>query len=270
MLACMFSSMLCGADIKTIFSLKEAESILEQLDSNALVVFDVDETLIVAIDKIRRKHPQDIIDQFKQIHFDDQVKDVVHREYLDSIKLKMTEQILVESESSYLIAALQAKSIRVIALTHMHAGTYYAIESMEKWRSEQLCHLAIDMSVHNPDRIVLQNLPMGRSSYPVFHKGILATSRSCSKGQALAELLEQLNWKPSSVVFFDDWQEHLISVSSEMEKLGIVCTAFHYKATEIVDSAVDIELAKFQYKHLIEHETWLSDMQAMALMKREL
>jgi hypothetical protein len=107
---------------------------------------------------------------------------------------------------------------------------------------------------------------MGNISHPIFHKGILPTSRSCSKGQALAELLKQLDWTPSSIIFFDDYEEHVNSVYEEMSKLNIPCKAFHYKATEIIDSTIDIELALFQYEYLIEYEKWLSDIQAMELM----
>lgn len=265
-LGCVFYHIHAYSDIKTIFSLKEAQSTLEHLDSNALVIFDVDETLIMSIDKIRRRHPEEIINQFTQAHFDSQIKDIVHKEYLDSIRLKMSAQKLIEPESSNLINSLQAKNIRVIALTHMNAGSYYTIESMEEWRYQQLYDLGVNLSLHNPNNIILKNLPMGRSSHPIFHKGILATSRSCSKGQALAELLRQLNWTPSSIIFFDDYEEHLNFVHEEMKKLNIPCTAFHYKATETIDSTIDIELASFQYQHLMKHEKWLSDIQAKELM----
>lgn len=267
-LCCIIYHAYSFAEIKTIFSLKQAQSTLEHLDSNALVVFDVDETLIISIDKIRRRHPENIINQFTQVHFDNLIKDVAHKEYLDSIRLKMSAQKLVDLESPHLINKLQAKNIRVIALTHMRAGSYYTIESMEEWRYKQLYDLGIDLSVHNPNNIILKNLPMGQKSHPVFHKGILATSRSCSKGQALAELLKQLNWIPSSITFFDDYEEHANFVNEEMEKLNIPCISFHNRATEMINSIIDIELALFQYQYLIKHEKWLSDIQARELMNK--
>jgi len=265
-LYCMVFYAYCSADIQTILSLNEVQSALESLDSNTLVVFDVDETLIVALDKIRRKNPAEIINQVKKDYYHNQVKDVAHKEYLDSIKFKMCAQKLIEPESALLIKNLQGRNIRVIALTHMRAGRFSAIESMQEWRYQELYNLGIDMSVYNPHALVLKNLPMGHVSHPVFHKGILVTSQSCSKGQTLAELLRQLEWKPSSVIFFDDLEEHINSVSEEMEKMGIACRAFHYRATEALDLTVNVELAAFQYQYLLKHGTWVSDVQAMELM----
>lgn len=255
-------------DIRKITTLREAYAVLDSLDEKALVVFDVDETLIVSIDKIRRKNPEAIINAITKIYFDAVIQDILYREYLQSIKFNMAEQKLVEPESVALISALQSKNIRVIALTHMHAGVYYTIENMEEWRYKQLYDLGIDLSIHNPMKIVLTQLPMGRNSYPVLHKGIVPTSKSCSKGQVLAGLIEQLGYKPSRVVFFDDYLEHVCSVQQEMDGLGIPCTVFHYVATEHMQEDIDVELAIFQYKYLITHEKWLSDVQAREFMSK--
>jgi hydroxymethylpyrimidine pyrophosphatase-like HAD family hydrolase len=118
------------AEIRTIFSLKEAQEVLEKLDENALVVFDIDETLILVKDKIRRKHPEKIIADFNLTHFDTLIEDVERKECLDSIILKTAQQKLIEPESVDIIKKLQSKNIKVIALTHMHAGKYSSIYSM--------------------------------------------------------------------------------------------------------------------------------------------
>lgn len=263
-------SICCHADslavVREIFSLKEAQEVLALVDHNALVVFDTDETLIVSVDKIRRRHPESILSDIRQAYFYDVDLQETRRDYLDSIKLKMAAQKLIEPESAALIGALQARNVRVITITHIHAGSYCAIESMQEWRYKQLCDLGIDLSINNPTTIVLDNLPMGRSSFPVFYKGVLPTSKTCTKGQALAELIKRLNFRPSSVVFFDDYMEHIETVHQEMAQLGIPCTAFHYRVTERMQEPADVELAIFQYKYLIEHEQWLSDIQARALM----
>lgn len=250
-----------SAEIREIFSLSQAEQTLEALNDTALVVFDVDETLIFSVDKVRRRHPEAVISDFHKAHFTDVIQNVSHREYLDSIMLKMTIQNLVEPKSAILIRTMQEKNIRVIALTHMHAGPYLTIESMEQWRYQQLYDLGIDLAIHNPAIVVLDNLPKGRISYPVLHKGVFATSRSCSKGKALAEFIKQLENKPKTVIFFDDFLEHVQSVDQEMKALGIPCTVFHYRFTERAQEAVDTEIATLQYQHLIENEQWLSDEQ---------
>jgi Protein of unknown function (DUF2608) len=257
--------------VRTIYSLNESEDILQALDSNVLVIFDVDETLIISQDKVRRKHPEIIIAALKQDHFENQVLDGQQRDHLDSIMLNMAEQQLIEPQSPDLIKHLQSRGIRVIALTHMHTGEYFTIPNMEEWRYNQLYRLGIDMSVHNPVNITLNNLPRGRTSHPVFHKGILATSRSCQKGEALteliAELLSKLGYKPSCVVIYDDLIEHLNSVGEQMKILQIPCIAFHYQATSIMDPTINVDIAAYQYAHLVAHQQWLSDRQVRALLQ---
>lgn len=255
------------AEMRIIFSLKEAQEVLEKLDENALVVFDVDETLILVKDKIRRKHPEKIIADFNMMHFDTVIEDVERKERLDSIILKTAQQELIEPESAQIVKNLQSKNIKVIALTHMHAGKYSTLESMEEWRFKQLYDLNINFEINNSMTIILKNFPMVRNSHPIFYKGILATARSCQKGEALAELLNQLQWKPSIVVFFDDSFCHIESVHKEILKLNIPCIAFHYKATEIIANNIDFGIAKFQYKYLLKHEKWLGDEEAQYLME---
>lgn len=255
------------AEIRMVSSLKDAYSILDALDDKALVVFDVDNTLIMPVDKIHRRHPEAIIGAFQKTYFFDKVTDTARLEYLDSIIWKMLGQKLVDPASPALIKTLQTRNIPVIALTHMHAGAYCAIENMEEWRYNQLCELGIDLAVNNAGTMVFTDLPMGRVSYPVLHKGVFATSRSCTKGQALAAFIKQLKQKPSCIVFFDDLIDHITTMDYEMNLLGIPCIAFHYTATELMQETIDHEVAVFQFQYLIKHGKWLSDIQATELVK---
>lgn len=255
------------AEIRTIFSLKEVKATFDAITPDTLVIFDVDETLIVAKDKIRRKNPAKITADFRKTYFENVIEDTAHKEYLDSILLKMTGQELVEPESAIIIKKLQERGVRVIALTHMHAGKQYLIESLQEWRFKQLYDVGIDVSIHNETNILFHNLPRGRVEYPLFYKGVLVTSRSCEKGEVLRAFLAHLNWKPASVIFFDDYEIQGQSVHNEMMKLNISCTVYHYRATELLDMSINIEMAKFQYEHLIKHKQWLSDSEAEALMK---
>lgn len=210
------------SEIKTIKSLQEAAGVLQSLDQQALVIFDVDETLIRASQGCFsfKKLLSDL-----RFNFDFQ-------EYVDSIHKLNTEYFLIESDAPRLIRELQSKGIRVIALTAIYAGPYGIINSLEEWRFKQLYELGIDFSMHNPTHMVLTKLPFRRKSYPVVYKGILVTACSCTKGRALEALIKELVWKPSKVVFFDDQKHHVQSVSKQMSELGISCVAYHYQVTE--------------------------------------
>jgi len=256
---------LFGGDIRVIYSIKEAESVLQNLDQDALVVFDVDETLIVSKDVARRMHPRDSISKVQNVYFDT-IKDAEYRKYINSVLLLMSEQKLIEPEITHIITDLQRRNIHVIVLTHMLSGSYHCIENMEKWRFAQLYELGIDISVGNPHTINFFQLPHKNGRYPSFYKGVFATARRCTKGAALAAYIKELNLNPSKVIFFDDLLEHVQTVSDAMSECSIPSIAYHYKATEITADELDIELAHFQYKYLLQHEVWLNDAQARDIM----
>ncbi|MGE4167962.1 MAG: DUF2608 domain-containing protein [Candidatus Babeliales bacterium] len=265
----LMSSCSYSAQIKEIVSLHEARTVLENLDENALVVFDVDETLIIAEDKIRRKNPEHVISHFNALHFDMLIKDADYKEHFDSLILNSARQALIEAESVSIINMLQAKKIKTIALTHMHAGAYGLIPSMEEWRFKQLYNLGINFWLNNDQAITFYDLPAIRNAYPLFYKGILVTARGCSKGELLSAFLNYLDWKPSMVVFFDDNYCHIESIDKEMAHAHIPCILFHYRATEIINEPIDFDPAAFQYHYLFMHEKWLSDVDAKLLMDDE-
>jgi hypothetical protein len=251
--------------INTIELFEEIENALKDLDSNALVVFDVDETLIISLDRIRRKNSELFIQQLNNTYFST-IQDDKHKEYLHSIQLLMSEQKLIEPKIQELIKNLQEKNIRVIALTNISTGSYHAINSMEDWRYRQLYDLGIDLSIHNPEILTFNQLPKGRSAHPIFYKGILATARSCQKGKTLTELLNQLNWKPSKIVFFEDCKSHAQSVYDCMLKLGIPCEVYHYLATQSNVEPINIEIAQFQYDYLLKNQIWINEETAAFLI----
>lgn len=255
-----------SAGIKTIWSLNEAKSIFDSLDKNALVIFDIDDTLIVAQDKIRRKNPKHLIAEFTKKHFDDLHLPAKRKEHLASIRKKMTIRTLMETSSPAIIQDLQSRGIKVIALTHLYAGSYGIIDRLEEWRFNQLYDMGIDFSINNPIDIVFQNLPTTRNQHPNIYKGIFVTAESCLKGEALAALIEKLEYKPSLIVFIDDCEIQIQSVSQALAKLEIPSICYHYRAAEACDNNIDIEVAKFQYQYLITNEKWLSDAEAKAIM----
>ena len=251
-----------SAEIRTIQSLNEALTEFDLLDNQALVIFDVDETLIVAQDKIRRKILNHDLNEFIKKSFDDLLVNDDHKERLESIRKLMTMRSLLEQSSPDIIKNLQARGIRVIALSDLHVGKYGVIDNLEAWRFKQLSDLGIDLSIHNATDIVFKNLPLTRNHYPVMYKGIFLTAYSCSKGVAIKALIDELGLKPSRVLFLDDRMNHVKSVDMEMAKWEIPCIAYHYRAFELLDNSVDIEIARLQYQYLMTHEIWLSDVDA--------
>lgn len=255
--------------IHSIDSIKEVADFLNNCDNQALIAFDVDEVLVMAQDKILRKNPEFIINTFEKEYWQP-IPNAEYKDYLAYVKWNSYKAMLVEPETARIIATLQQKKMRVITLTHMVTGQSHMIASMEEWRFGRLCEIGIDMSKNNPEAFVFDEFPASRNHYPTFSKGILATNRNNSKGSVLSAFIKKAHLKPSVVVFFDDYDEHVQSVDAAMADLGIPCRAYHYHATEKMVNDVDLAVAKFQYDYLVAHEQWLTDEQARQLMKTQI
>ncbi|MFV0339914.1 MAG: DUF2608 domain-containing protein [Parachlamydiaceae bacterium] len=245
-------------------NLDAIQSKIGQLDEQALVVFDVDFTLIIPKDQIL----QPAGEAYYQIFLTKLRAMKEEGARLGSIIALQAEVALVNPCSLTLLDQLKDRQIKTITLTAMPTGRFGTFESAEDWRFKQLKDLGIDLSWSFPEKpyIEFNSLDPSKAN-PVFKKGILASAKH-PKGQVLAAFLNQLNLKPSHVIFIDDRMEYIHSVEAELDKAGIPHTSFHY--TEALDASqtFDKALADFQLDYLLQHGTWLNDAQAEAILNR--
>jgi hypothetical protein len=247
-------------------SLEVIEQEIQQLDDDALVVFDVDYTLIV---------PNDLIlTPCGEIYFQEFVKKLrtleARGEILGSQIALQSQVSLVDEKILDLLARLKEKKIKTIALTAMLTGQYGLIPNVEDWRFKQLNTLEInfDWSFPSVDSITLHEFE-GKQSPPVFKQGVLASAKY-PKGQVLVEFLKQIQWKPSKIIFVDDRMEFIESVETELSKEEIPLISFHYLAAKNLPCPFDQQIADFQLEHLLQKDEWLSDEEAKQLLHSEL
>lgn len=245
-------------------NLDSIQSKIAELDDQALVVLDVDFTLIVPKDQIL----QPAGEAYYQI-FLAKLRNMKEGAILGSKIALQSEVELVDPQSLSVLQELKQRQIKTIALTAMPSGHFGVIASTEDWRFEQLKDLGIDLSWAFPDRPCLILDSFEGKAHPIFKKGILASAKH-PKGQVLTGFLKKLKFKPSQVVFVDDRMEYIDSVEAELEKAGIPHTSFHY--TQAIDQShsFDKELADFQFDYLIQHGIWLNDAEAALKSKDSL
>lgn len=252
---CLFCSL--SADIIHIDDLKDAEQELLQLDQDALVLFDVDYTLLIPNDTILRPCGQELVKRLKS--------EIVEKdldEYLHSQVLLQAKSSLVDEASPLLIRHLQERGIRTIALTAAPAGKWGVIESMADWRINELKEFHFDFSSAFPSVHFLEfPKKSDKEFHPVFKSGVLFSSKH-PKGDVLKQFLDAMEWYPTKVLFIDDRIAYLLSVEKVVNEMGIDFTGFHYTAAEILPDKVDEKLAEFQFRYLAEHGEWLSDEEA--------
>lgn len=265
-------SIFCGsawALVVPVQDLISFEQELSRLDENALVLLDVDYTLIVPKDKILRNSNKQLLQQLsREILNNPKImpEDKYAEDYLSSTVLFTAKHTLIDPQSVSLVKSIQKKGIKIIALTAASTGVYGVIPSMEDWRIDDLRGLGFDFTLAFPKfKIVTFPEYNDVDSPPLFKEGVLF-SGGYPKGHVLKTFLNKIQWKPKKVIFIDDNMSFIRSVEMAMTAAGIEFLGFHYKAAANLPCKVNIEVAELQIRTLAQHGLWLSDDQAEALL----
>jgi len=259
--------------MKEIKSLKEIFS-LNNLNSDSLIVFDVDQVLIDPIDRILSRKGEtlkkSLLEELGQRYGIEKGHEIY------SILVHTRKVRLVEEETPDLIRGLIEQNKKVIALTKFPTGPFGCIPSVEAWRETQLKALGIDFSASfkaHP-RIAFPKLQSSLyPALPVFQSGILYTGgggltpAQLSKGEVLKAFLSHLDWKPSHLIMVDDVESNVEDVEQACHELGISSEGYHYTYVLNLEDKIDEALARFQFNFLDQHRVWLSDQEALEKMK---
>jgi hypothetical protein len=148
----------------------------------------------------------------------------------------ITQVLPCEPCTAHWVRAWQQKPLTVIGLTTRGLG-------MSSITIGQLETLEIDLSVTAPEKKELFFLnPWG----VLFRKGILFTAGT-HKGNALAQLLDQLELRPQRVVFVNDKASHIAELQSTVEQRGIPFLGLRYGAVDGWVRAFDPEVSQIQW-----------------------
>lgn len=241
--------------IHSIRSYNEVAHIVAAADTHTLVIFDVDNTLIVPANKlfwstIEKEHAAWIRQMYAAV-FKRAKKSFDF--YSDKLREK-EKYMLIEPFIADSIKELQQRGVKVIALTALNTGSDGPIESLPVWRFKQLQELGIDFEKANIPDMHFPELP----HQPVFYKGILC-STDLPKGVVLAAFLDRIRWKPSRVIFFDDRMTSLLSVKQALKQRNISFLGYEYKGEQFLVGELDKDIATLQLNHLVDHEEWLNE-----------
>lgn len=262
-----------AADIIQIDSLLETDAEFSQLGNDSLVLFDVDDTLMMPGDAILRSCGYRLRVKLTKKFFQNSRLPLYRKypsEFLSSLVMLQSKPILVEEESISIIKKLQKRGVCTLAITACSTGKFAAIESLTDWRIDEVKGLGIDFSSSLPQYPMLDFFQMEpEEGGPLFKSGIIFSS-FYPKGEVLKQFLETIRWMPGRIVLVDDRQDFLESVADAMEEKGIPFTGFHYCAVKNILCNIDEEVAEFQFKYLAENANWLSDKEAKKRIKSTL
>lgn len=282
-----FLLLICGCHQKpyskiiSIDSLSKAEKAFKKADDKTLIVFDVDETLLMPEDAIWQQGRLWDVDVAKHFSLSEPEKSVFNnltcdRASIISQRMLHTRFKTVESNTSAIIKSLQNRHLKVIALTNWGPDEYGQIKSLKEFRRLQLCENRIDFESSFPGLAITFSeipalvFPTNEPSYikhPEFYKGILFGAGN-PKGTILCAFLDHINFLPDNIIFFDDKEKFLFSAQDELAKRHIPFHGFLYTGAEKQAHAIDLSIIQCQLAHWKANGECMSDAQACQYLKK--
>lgn len=250
--------------IQPLTSFKDLEVLAGPLDATVLILFDIADVLLCA--KSSMAHPNN---KFYRKQIEKRFNVLLgreRREYLWSKVFINDWRELVEPCVPSVVKNVQKTTAKVMALSAMQTGPVGVVGNMEEWRLSGLRSVGIDFRASAPWLGTLDFSAMERDGFvPIFKDGVLFTHVH-SKGEALEAFLDKIQWIPTKIIFIDDKLNYLASVQQVAERLAIPFLGLHYTASAERFFVFNEQLFEFQLNYLIDHEQWLFDDEARALM----
>lgn len=193
------------AEITKTSELVPIELALKQADSETLVVFDVDDVLLMPNDQILKKHNK---------HYLDEIERKIEKQLGESAAQVLYSIIFIQRHNSpvdekiiKLISRLQADGIKILALINCFTGKFGKNASMEDWRINELRRIGYDfgkswggLAPQNFKGLLKREhgLSAESSLHPAFKNGAMFTT-SVSKGEALKAFLAYAQFMPKRI-----------------------------------------------------------------------
>lgn len=262
----------------TLIPIKAA---IERANKSTLVIFDVDDVLIMATDQLLQPAQKKYRDKLWKDMTNGMPREK-QEEYF-SITLLQRKAVLVDPGIVSLIQETQKRNIRTMALTLISSGKLGKIPSLAEWRANELEGLGIRFSDSWP-KITSYRFdslkPVLPGKFAAFHKGILFTSHvpkgpHIPKGVVLERFLKEIietenspESKVDTIIFVDDKLSNLKSVEEMCARLGFKYIGFEYTQANSNASKApfDEKRAHFQENYLLTQGKWLEDQEASKLM----
>lgn len=199
-----------------ITSVSDLNFVLE-IKKPSLLLLDVDDTIITTVRKF-----SDNLDKLKDLRNKGVINNDLCEGLISSWRLERKVILTDEGWPEFL-----TNTEKVYALTKMDVGKFGIIESVEKWRYNELKSLGVAFSTSSPiDSLDHDNPLKLEIEDSTFFKGIFFTGKS-SKGSVVRKILK--NGQYNSVVFVDDKPEHLHDVTGACNDFGIEITPIQFK-----------------------------------------
>jgi|GEM_PF-1355015 len=243
-----------SADIQIIDSFDRLD--FQVMDHETLVIFDVDDVLIMAEDQLLQPPSWNQLYRLAGPLF--------QKGHTFPLSLLYTETArrVIDPSIIATIQDLQARGVPVIALTSCATGAFGHLSNIQKWRIDDLRKLGFDFShaFAGCHSFVFNELQQSGAPAPLFEEGILF-SKGYTKGEVLSAFLERQNLHYSTIYFLDDLIENLLTVEEAAKARGSHFKGYQYVGAIAHFKPVDPLVIQTQWNHLLEKNEWLTDKQ---------
>ena len=252
--------------------INKIKEIVQTCDQHTLVIWDVDGVFLIGTDRIFHSENlyEGLVDQYVDHIVTKYALTQEKKEWFISQLFIHRPIKLVDDSIPDLIKELKIKKIKNIALTHCFVGALGSIKSVADWRINELSKLGIkfDFAFKNINEIELKDLDKVDGYYPLYKQGVLFCLKQ-AKGEILGTFLDQIKWYPKKIIFVDDKMVNLEAVQAELKQRNIEFIGLHYTGALDLPSAINDEVVKFQYEHLMEQGEWLDDQKVLRLLYKK-
>lgn len=234
-----FSLFITSLSYGKIVETQHFQEIQSHLDSETLVLLDIDDTLLIPVQMLgcdewfqcrMQKHQQEGATISESLE-----KSLAEWEAVRHL----TQMEIVEQGSEKIVHKLQNQKYMVMGLTTQ--GLALATRT-----KQQLMEKGIDLKRTAPSQKDCY-LTIGDHGI-LFRAGILFTS-GAHKGKALFGLLKKLEYTPRRIVFINDKASHLRSIEETAKEEGVEFIGLRYAYSDARKAAFNKEIADYQFTH---------------------
>ncbi len=225
---------------------------LTSINSNTLVVFDIDNTLIRQDQMIGTHQWGDYMKAraIKKGMTPEAAGQLQHKAFAE---LQSSVSVVpVEESAKTLLQYLQVQNIPHFALTARPA----VIMNITLEQIEILNH---DFSKGFPEQIDTQIL----ESY--LHEGVIFSGET-PKGELLKKIIANSKIKPNKIVFIDDRKYNLDSVETSLEGMPFELVSLRYGAADPIVATFNSQIADLEYSFFKVDGILISDTEAASLI----
>ncbi|XVN43069.1 MAG: DUF2608 domain-containing protein [Candidatus Rickettsia vulgarisii] len=224
-----------------------------------LVLFDVDDVLIMDKDEYRLTHP--IRHQWRLAAKERLTRQ--ERHHLASIIFEKRLVRLVDPHISDILNLLWSRQIPTMALTKLYTGKFGVIEDFTEWRLNELKSMNIDFRKSTPiiDEMLITEAELNiGGGMPTVKEGVILTA-DVNKGKVLENILHKKKYYPKKIIFVDDILGNLEDISIMCSNLKIDFHGFEYIGASLVpELELDHESEKIRFEILEKEYRWVPDL----------